>query len=312
MSINKFFLFFYIQLKWKRLNRIIKERGMHPFIGLPIIIAVFLGASLLIFEKLNNGQWFYVLASWFCLIRMYSKSQKSLLKIALHPQKFRLLKMVEHFIVLVPFAIFMTFKGFHIPTVVMFLGGCFLAQIDPKMSGGFVFKTPFWRRPFEWIAGFRRFLGLLIPILAILVLSKVHNNPNLGLFGLVIMFFAFFSFYSGQEDEYFVWSFHKSSKYFLKNKALVAARHSFFSSISLVIALIIMFPSQWFAPIIVLIWGFLALTLIIFSKYSSYPNQLNLPNAILVGLSIALPPLMILTIPYYYQKSIKELSYLLN
>jgi hypothetical protein len=57
-------------------------------------------------------------------------------------------------------------------------------------------------------------------------------------------------------------------------------------------------------------WAFL--TAIIVTKYSAYPEEMNILQGILLAVCLWFPPILIILIPYLFRKSENQLSSLLK
>ena len=58
--------------------------------------------------------------------------------------------------------------------------------------------------------------------------------------------------------------------------------------------------------------GYAALATIILAKYASYPDPMNIPQAILVALCIQVPPVILVVAPVFYLQSLKRLRPVLS
>jgi hypothetical protein len=134
------------------------------------------------------------------------------------------------------------------------------------------------------------------------------SNFNLGVFSLALPFLISLTFYIHPENEFFVWSFSMSPGQFLIYKIRTAIVHSTILSLPIVGALGFFFFAQIEILLLVQVLGYATLTTIILAKYSAYPNPMNLPQIILVAISIQVPPVIILMIPIFYQQSVKRLN----
>ena len=54
--------------------------------------------------------------------------------------------------------------------------------------------------------------------------------------------------------------------------------------------------------------GYVFMATIILAKYSAYPEQMSLSQAIFIALSLYLPVLLIAVIPIFYNQSVKRLN----
>lgn len=57
--------------------------------------------------------------------------------------------------------------------------------------------------------------------------------------------------------------------------------------------------------------GYAYLLTAILAKYAAFPGKINLPQAILFGLSIAMPPLLLAAIPFFYIQAVTRLKAIL-
>jgi hypothetical protein len=89
---------------------------------------------------------------------------------------------------------------------------------------------------------------------------------------------------------------------------------TYFSILSLpiIITLGISFFNQIDILIVFIFLCYAYLTTIIFAKYSSFPNEMNMSKVILIGLSFMFPPILLIFIPLFYSQSIKKLNTILN
>lgn len=138
------------------------------------------------------------------------------------------------------------------------------------------------------------------------------DNFNLGVFALLLVFPVLLSFYSKLENEYYVWTFTDTPKGFLINKIKTGLVYLSILVIPILIVLGIFFLSETFTLFIFMLLGYVYLVTIILAKYSAYPNEMNLPQGILIGISLLFPPILIGIIPFFYLQSIKRLNDILE
>ena len=58
--------------------------------------------------------------------------------------------------------------------------------------------------------------------------------------------------------------------------------------------------------------GYCYLLTVILAKYSAYPKKINLPQGILLALSLAMPPLLLVLVPFFYIQSKNRLKEILE
>ncbi len=138
------------------------------------------------------------------------------------------------------------------------------------------------------------------------------GNFNLGIFSLLLVFLVALSYYSKLEHEYFIWSFNLSPTDFLMEKIKTGLAYTTLSSIPILIALSIYFNSELETLLTFLLLGFAYLITIILAKYSVYPNEVSIPQGLLIAVSLMFPPILIGVIPFFYFESKKRLKTILQ
>jgi len=120
------------------------------------------------------------------------------------------------------------------------------------------------------------------------------------------------TYYSKPENEYFIWIFSKKSQQFLYQKIKTACVYSTALTLPVIISLILFYPGKADVILMFFLVGETFLWTLILAKYSVYPNEMNLPEVILIAVSAYFPPLLIVIIPFFYVKSVKKLNSLLK
>jgi hypothetical protein len=72
------------------------------------------------------------------------------------------------------------------------------------------------------------------------------------------------------------------------------------------------FISQALYVALLVLAGYVYLCCMIAARYSTYPNEINLPEGILLAISIGVPPALIAILPYFINRSLKRLSVVLK
>jgi hypothetical protein len=172
--------------------------------------------------------------------------------------------------------------------------------------------TPFSKNPFEFTVGVRKTF-YVFPISYFLTYISVSvENFNLGVFSMLLVGITCFSYYSKIENEYFVWNYNLSSKKFLIEKTKTCLLFFSLLSLPIIITLGFSFINQIDILIVFILLCYAYLTTIIFAKYSSFPNEMNISQGILIATSFMFPPILIVFIPLFYTQSIKKLNSVLN
>jgi hypothetical protein len=181
-----------------------------------------------------------------------------------------------------------------------------------KTRTSVVIPTPYAKRPFEFIVGFRNSYVLVVLAYLLLIMSYSFENSNWGIVSFVFLTLIILNFFSKPEDEFFVWNYSKKPSSFLFHKIVQSLRQASLLMVPMIIALLIIFPQDY-----IKLLSFFALALayiitIILAKYSAYPNEMNVPQGVLIAMSLYFPPMLVVVIPYFYIQSTKNLHFILK
>lgn len=113
------------------------------------------------------------------------------------------------------------------------------------------------------------------------------------------------------EDDFYIWIHRLDSKGFLLHKLKVAMASCSLLCLPIFTSLILFYPKNLNALVAFQILGLLYLILILMGKYALYPLKPNVPQAVLIGMTLVLPPLLIFIIPYFFLQSVKRLKAIL-
>lgn len=303
---------YYFKLQFLRLKRWFQEQGIPMIIGGIGFLIVFSAVSYILFLKTEYASWIYVIFALVLIVNYQQNSDKKYLKH--HFLKIQLIqiKIAENLLIQFPFFLYLLIKeqAFYQAALLLVLS-LLLSLVNTNTSGKFRMPTPFKRRPFEFIIGFR--LSLLFTVLAYFLIIKAIqvDNFQLALFSLAMLFFQAMSFYSKPENPYFVWIFKDKPKTFLWQKIKDSLFNTTILSLPLFLTIIMFFPTKigWILGIQSV--GYLFVTSMILAKYASYPNPMGVPQALLYGLSLWFPPFLIIVMIIFYRRSIQQLNELL-
>jgi membrane protein YdbS with pleckstrin-like domain len=187
-----------------------------------------------------------------------------------------------------------------------------LALVNFRTTLNFTLWTPFSQRPFEFTTGFRNTFYLFFVAYALTVIAVSVNNFNLGVFAMLLVFATTLSYYTKPENEYYVWTYNVNAKEFLFSKIKTAIFFSTSLVLPIAIVIAIFYPQNIGILLLFFLVGWTFLISVIVSKYSAYPDEMNITQGILLALCIWLPPILVVLIPYLFKKSENRLSNLLK
>ncbi len=306
------FMDYYFKLQFLRIQRWMQEQGIPIFLGVLGILLVFIAVSYVLFLKTDYASWIYVAFGLTIIFNYQQASEKRYLQHFFQKSQLIKIRGIENFIIQLPFFLYLILKEFAFyEAAILLISALLLSFINTDVSRKLKLPTPFKKRPFEFIVGFR--ITFVLSILAYFLMIKAIqvDNFQLGIFSLAILFFQAMSFYSKPENPYFVWIFKDKPKAFLWHKIRGSLINSTLLSFPLLLILIIFFPMQsgWILGMQCL--GYLFVTSMILAKYASYPNPMGVPQALLYGLSLWFPPFLILVMVIFYRRSLQQLNELL-
>ena len=300
---------FYFRLQRKRLSRQIAELGISPLIGYILMILGFAAASTYLFVKLQYAEYIYALLGFVCVQSLSRRERTDFLKTCF-PDSYQKVSMVESVIVALPFVCFLVWESHILVAALLLLASAGSAFTSYTSNLQLTIPTPYGRRPFEFLIGFRRMWWLFGCCYLLTCISLTVGNIALGIFSLIASFLLCLSFYGETEPMYYVWIYSLNPKQFLLQKIKTALLQS--SLLCLPIAIALLFhPDSAYIVAGVLVLGYLYMVNMVVAKYSSFPYKVGLLQGILSAVGMALPPLLLAVIPYFYFKSINRLNTIL-
>lgn len=299
---------FYFFLQYKMLNRHISDFGLHPFCGYLLSFIIFIGLSLYLFHRTAFAPLIYIFIALGFVYRLSEKSRNDFISQCFNEKYYYKIRILENLICVLPFIILLLVYMQFLSVLLLAVLSTLLAFRTFSQQLNISIPTPFYRRPFEFIVGFRSSWFLLVLIYFVTIMAVIVKNLNLGIFTLFAVFVLSFSFYLKPEDSYFVWIFKQNPNGFLWNKIKTAVLHSTFISLPITVALCVVFKTESIYIAGFHIAGYLLLCMIILTKYSVYPHQMNIPQLIIFVSCVGFPPLLLIVIPYLYIQSVKHLK----
>ena len=285
--------------------------GIHPLPGYILAFAGFGGLSALLFSKTVYADSIIFFMALAVTMSLNEPGRNNFLKYCFPRKKYYALRITENLILSFPFIIIMAVFRAYLPAILLPLSASLLVLLSPGPRSGFVIPTPFYKRPFEFIVGFRNTFPLLIIACFLALMSVVSGNFTLGVFAVLLVFLLTISFYTVPEHEFFVWIFNSGPRKFILDKITTAVLFSTLLCLPVSCTLMAFFPSKLIVIIGLQLLGCLYLSTMVLVKYSRFPQSINLPEAAIIALSLWFPPMLIAIIPYFYMKSVKRLNEIL-
>jgi hypothetical protein len=303
---------YYFLLQYKRLKRNLREAGFNPNLVAISIFILFVFLSHSFFEKIKYPQYIYPIIALGILNILGNVKRNEFIKNVFPISSYRKIRCLENLIVATPFFLFLVFKQEYISAIGIYLLGFGLSFLNKINSFGLVIPTPFHKRPFEFIAGFRKTFPLFILTYMLTFIAIKVDNFNLGIFALIVASLICMKFYTSSENLFYVWIHSSSPSLFLKNKIKVACIHSFILSFPIVISLLLFNLEKAHFVLIFEVLGLLFITTSLLGKYAYFPAKENINQSVILAFSMLFPPLFLIIIPYLYSRSKQKLAKILK
>lgn len=302
----------YLGLQLTMFKRQLIEFGLNPIVGIIFILIGFYGFSVYLFTKTEYANYLYILMALGIVLQYSEINRNDFLKLIYPKQHYLTIRVLENLIIVVPFILFLCYKVELYSVMLLIVGSIIFSFLNMSKKVMATIPTPFYRKPFEFIVGFRKsLLGFLFAYF-LTAMSLAFHNFNLGIFSLVLIFLLCLSFYSEPENEFYVWIHKLKVNEFLFDKIITAILFSTIISLPITIALLICYQTNIKAVFGFQALGYCYLVSVILAKYAAYPKKMNLPQGILLALSITMPPLLLAIVPLFYIQSKKRLKEILE
>ena len=286
--------------------------GLPFLIGYTLIPFIFILLSNYIFEKTEFANYIYGLLALSFVSKLSEPKRNDFLKFIFNKNQYRNLRLVENIIYCMPFTLFLVYKKQFISLIILNLSVIIITLFNFSSNVNVTVPTPFSKKPFEFTVGFRKTYFIFPTAYFLTYISVAVDNFNLGIFAMLLIGITCFSYYSKIENDYFVWNYNLSSKEFLLEKTKTCLIYFSLLCLPIIITLGIFFFNQIDILIVFILLCYAYLITIIFAKYSSFPNEMNMSQGILIATSFMFPPILIIFIPLFYSQSIKKLNTILN
>lgn len=215
-------MYYHFILQQRILSRKIQELGLHPILGYILSGLVFLAFSLYLFYKTTYASYIYVAMGLSLVLGFGEKERNDFLKIAFPLVRYRQIRALENALLVFPFVGFLCYQIEWLLAAGLMLSALLLSLVNTANRFNLTIPTPFFRFPFEFITGFRKYW--LFYLIAYFVAWKAIevDNFNLGVGSLAFLCLLGMSHYAMPENEYYVWMYKCTPRRFLLKKMATA------------------------------------------------------------------------------------------
>jgi hypothetical protein len=302
----------YFLLQLILLKRQIEEFGIPIVVSTLLLLSVFLGASYYLFLKTPYAPYVYILVAAGIVIPYSEIKRNEFLKFTYSHRMYVSIRIAENTISVFPFLLFLLFKQAFYSAALVLIIPVLLAFISSSQPRNITVPTPFYKKPFEFILGFRKSFPVFALAYVLTIISLLYQNFNLGIFSLVLCFLICLSFYTETENEFYVWVHSLTVNKFLLDKLKTAILFSTILTFPIAITLLFFFQTNTTVILGFEALGYCYLMTVILAKYSAFPRKLNVPQGVLLAFSLSLPPLLLVVTPFFYIQSRRQLKLILE
>jgi hypothetical protein len=272
---------------------------------MPILLFAFVK---LIYVKTTYAAYLMSLIYIMVVLSFSNKKRNDFLKYTYNSKRHGQIRISENILVAFPFVLFMVIIEPNLLALLPLALGVLLSFYNNIGTTNLHIPTPFSKFPFEFSVGFRQYLPIFILQFLLIGIAIKVDNYNLAIVSYGSIFLVMMSFYSKMEAYFFVWVHSQSASLFINNKIKTGLKYSLIVAIIPLITLLIIYPTYIWISLLVTLVGFSYIIFASILKYAQFPMPFNLINIIITFISIGFPFIMIITIPYYYKKAIKNLK----
>lgn len=285
-----------------------EELGLHPILGYSLGVLVFLGLSFYLFYKTTYAGYIYAAMGLGLVFGFGEKERNHFLKTTFSLSTYRRVRAVENSLLVLPVVVFLCFKTEFLLALGLLLAALALSLFNSGSRLNLTIPTPFFRFPFEFTTGFRKYW--LLYLIAYFVVWKAIEvaNFNLGAGSLAFVCLLAMSHYALPENDYYVWMYNCTPRRFLLKKMATAWLYLSMLTLPLMVVLSIFFWDKSWILLLILGLGLFLIGAMILAKYSAYPREMSLPQALFFALSMWFPPLLLLALPLFYKRAIRRLN----
>jgi len=260
--------------------------------------------GFLVYARTDYAGYGVLATGGWALSLLSSRERNDFLAITFHQPVYRKIRLIENGIIALPFILLLVLKGDWALALVQCLLGGAMSFLRLNASPAYTMPTPFGAYPFEAAIGFRRFWWLIAGAIFLLMMGVRADNMELAIFSYGGLMVVYLMFYQDPEPSFYVWVYADGPRKFLKRKLMIALSYQFLIGLPFLLTIYYYFPEAGWTLLIGPIIAGLNLVLTILMKYSNFPHRLNITHSFALLAGLALWPLLLFLLPYYYRRAL--------
>ncbi|TDS55948.1 hypothetical protein [Myroides indicus] len=307
-------ILYYFKIRGQLILRKLQDAGIPLLIGIPALFVLFYFVSEEIYERLEfqNMCYLYGALMFGAVIANADKGRQRFLFQHYPENKYFSLNIIENIVLYLPLGVYYWYKDDWVYALtwlcVTFVVG--MIQI-PNVNFKKRIPTPFLKHSLESIVGFRKNYLFFFLMYFVLWQSVKVQNLNLGLFCLLAVFVYCSFFFVKSEPLYYVWNYRLNPNDFLIEKLKTAGINSLSVSGLITIILFLVYPAEYEIIALGNLWGLSVVSVVLLSKYSVYPSELNLQQLFMIALCLFFPLIIPVLLFYFYVQACSQLKEIL-
>lgn len=297
----------YLKLQYKLLTRHFKATGLPIVVAPLLLLGVCYLAHYLLLQYPVFGSYALLLSNFQLLFLLTEKNRNDFLKNTFSKKNFYTIRLVENGFVILPTIVIFLFLGLWLYGAALIALALVFAFLVFRAFGKSI-PTPFTKKPFEFIIGFRRSYLLVLLLYLLAAIGFYVTNPNLVLFSIAGIALTAVFYYQLPEPVFYLWNSRETPAGFLLRKFRRGLLQCLLYVLPLLLTYAFIFSSEWFNALIVLGGILFLLPFAITLKYVAYPREINFPEVFALVLCFSFYPLILALLPFYYFKALKNLK----
>lgn len=303
---------YYFLLQYRRMLRFFGANGLNPIIGVSLVVAVFIALSYYLIHQIEYGEWYLALIGLGLSFQASSENHRDFLLSLFNKSAVLKIRFAESLLICSPFMLIEIANANWGVSCVIFVVVVLLPLVPISNRKNVAIPTPFGKLPYELPVGFRStILAFPLAVAPVLIGLQV-NNPNLMMASFLILTLAIMSFGYQPEPKEYIWMHQRSPSQFLwyKLRLTLIASQSILLPFSTL--LIVLSSADWIIVILIHLIATLFILALRLAKYSAYPNEIGVAQALLLGLCFWFPPLLLVVVPKFFKDGKQRLTPLLT
>ncbi len=302
---------YYFHLQYTRTERRMADLGLSLPVAVSLALAALVGGAIFLYGRFELAPWILVLLTVTALWPLSAGDRYDRVVLLFPADEARRIRLIEHFVGGGP--VLLVLLGFGSWVAGGVLAGLLVVMAVLRRRGfmGLILPTPFRTRPYECIAGFRRY-GWVLPVLYFLTWQGVlADNVNLVRFTSVAGGILVMSFYSETPPPELLRMYRGSARDYLIGKLQTGYFAYTLFALPVWVALFAVWPAGWPLHVATLCLGYLYIPGMILVKYAAYPKEPPFLRSVAQMLGMVFPPLLLVLLHGWYREATFRLNLLL-